>query len=64
MSSSEGGVKASPVETVESLTKEAEALKQKLEDERQKLNDVTCMSFPFACFQVLIFFPLFSGNCC
>lgn len=34
--------KASPIETVESLMKEAEALKLKLEDERQKLNDVTC----------------------
>lgn len=30
-----------PVETIESLTKEAETLKRKLEDERQKLNDVT-----------------------
>ncbi|KAJ8925660.1 hypothetical protein NQ315_009505 [Exocentrus adspersus] len=30
-----------PVETIESLTKEAEALKKKLEDERQKLNDIT-----------------------
>lgn len=28
-------------ETVELLTKEADALKQKLEEERQKLNDVT-----------------------
>lgn len=34
--------KVSPVETIESLTKEAELLKQRLEDERQKLNDVTC----------------------
>lgn len=34
--------KLSPVETIESLMKEAEALKLKLEDERQKLNDVTC----------------------
>uniref|UniRef100_A0A1Y1KBM5 Uncharacterized protein n=1 Tax=Photinus pyralis TaxID=7054 RepID=A0A1Y1KBM5_PHOPY len=34
-------VKISPVETIESLTKEAEHLKIKLEDERQKLNDVT-----------------------
>lgn len=40
--SSEGGVKvAPPVETVESLMKETESLKLKLEDERQKLNDVT-----------------------
>lgn len=33
-----------PAETIESLSKEAEALKKKLEDERQKLNDVTCES--------------------
>lgn len=32
----------SPGDTVESLLKEAEALKVKLEDERLKLNDVTC----------------------
>lgn len=33
---------------VGSLVKEAEALKAKLEEERQKLNDVTCkmMGFP------------------
>lgn len=30
-----------PVETLESLTREAEVLKRKLEDERQKLNDIT-----------------------
>ncbi|CAH0724095.1 unnamed protein product, partial [Brenthis ino] len=34
-------VSASPEETLESLLREAEALKQKLEEERQKLNDVT-----------------------
>ncbi|XP_075981702.1 guanine nucleotide-binding protein subunit beta-5 [Anticarsia gemmatalis] len=34
-------VAASPEETLESLLREAEALKQKLEEERQKLNDVT-----------------------
>lgn len=34
--------KEGPSETIESLTKEAEILKKKLEDERQKLNDVTC----------------------
>lgn len=34
-------VTASPEETLESLLREAEALKQKLEEERQKLNDVT-----------------------
>lgn len=34
--------KVSPVESIESLMKEAEALKLKLEDERKKLNDVTC----------------------
>lgn len=33
----------SPGDTVESLLKEAEALKVKLEDERLKLNDVTCI---------------------
>jgi hypothetical protein len=31
-----------PVENIEALTKEAEALKAKLEEERQKLNDVAC----------------------
>lgn len=41
--SREVSVKVSPVETIESLTKEAEHLKIRLEDERQKLNDVTCM---------------------
>lgn len=39
---SEGGVKVASVETVESLTKEVETLKQRLEEERQKLSDVTC----------------------
>lgn len=34
-------VAASPEETLESLLREAEALKQKLEEERQKLNDVS-----------------------
>ncbi|VVC99677.1 unnamed protein product, partial [Leptidea sinapis] len=37
-------VSASPEETLESLLREAEALKQKLEEERQKLNDVTLCS--------------------
>ncbi|XP_023936570.1 guanine nucleotide-binding protein subunit beta-5 [Bicyclus anynana] len=37
-------VVASPEETLESLLREAEALKQKLEEERQKLNDVTLIS--------------------
>ncbi|GBP67670.1 Guanine nucleotide-binding protein subunit beta-5 [Eumeta japonica] len=37
-------VAASPEETLESLLREAEALKQKLEEERQKLNDVTLAS--------------------
>nr|CAI5849765.1 unnamed protein product [Callosobruchus analis] len=37
----ENDSKDCPVETIESLTKEADALKKKLEDERQKLNDVT-----------------------
>jgi hypothetical protein len=32
----------SPGETIEVLTKEAETLKAKLEEERQKLNDVAC----------------------
>jgi hypothetical protein len=32
--------------TVSSLMKEAETLKQRLEEERQKLNDVTCKNFP------------------
>lgn len=30
------------VESIETLTKETNVLKAKLEDERQKLNDVTC----------------------
>lgn len=33
------------VESIEALTKEANELKTKLEDERQKLNDVTCKLF-------------------
>ncbi|KAG5899555.1 hypothetical protein JTB14_008239 [Gonioctena quinquepunctata] len=37
----ENECKEGPSETIESLTKEAETLKKKLEDERQKLNDVT-----------------------
>ena len=32
----------SPGESLEALTKEAESLKIKLEEERQKLNDVAC----------------------
>lgn len=32
----------SPKETIESLTKEVETLKARLEEERQKLNDVSC----------------------
>lgn len=35
---------------VASLMKEAENLKQKLEEERQKLNDVTCKIFFRCCF--------------
>lgn len=38
----ESDSKEGPANTVESLQKEAELLKKKLEDERQKLNDVTC----------------------
>lgn len=30
------------VESIDTLSKEATVLKAKLEDERQKLNDVTC----------------------
>ncbi|CAH2217800.1 jg26334, partial [Pararge aegeria aegeria] len=37
-------VAASPEETLEALLREAEALKQRLEEERQKLNDVTLSS--------------------
>lgn len=33
--------KEGPTETLESLIKEAETLKKRLDDERQKLNDVT-----------------------
>lgn len=36
------GDKESTPETIESLRKESETLKKRLEDERQKLNDVTC----------------------
>ncbi|KAL0278420.1 UNVERIFIED_CONTAM: hypothetical protein PYX00_000247 [Menopon gallinae] len=39
--SSDGGLKVAPANTIESLTREAELLKAKLEEERQKLNDVT-----------------------
>ena len=35
-------VEALEQESIESLMKEAETLKQKLEEERQKLNDVPC----------------------
>lgn len=35
-------VAPSPEETLESLLREVEALKQKLEEERQKLNDASC----------------------
>lgn len=48
----EGGVTVASTEadTVESLTKEVETLKQRLEEERQKLNDVTCTYlFEIAC---------------
>ncbi|RXG68582.1 Guanine nucleotide-binding protein subunit beta-2 [Armadillidium vulgare] len=38
--SSEGGLKADQSEDLETLQKESEGLKQKLEEERQKLNDV------------------------
>lgn len=31
------------VETIELLSREADCLKHKLEEERKKLNDVTCM---------------------
>lgn len=47
----------SPGDTVESLLKEAEALKVKLEDERLKLNDVTCI-YLFYLQLVLYFFVL------
>ena len=40
---SDGELKVhSPGESIEALTKEAEALKARLEEERQKLNDVAC----------------------
>jgi predicted phage tail protein len=32
----------SPAENIEALSKEAEGLKAKLEEERQKLNDIAC----------------------
>lgn len=38
-----GEIKAQcPAESIEALSKEAETLKAKLEEERQKLNDVAC----------------------
>ncbi|XP_063225187.1 guanine nucleotide-binding protein subunit beta-5a isoform X1 [Bacillus rossius redtenbacheri] len=40
----DGDQKAAPTDTVESLSKEAETLKAKLEEERQKLNDVALSS--------------------
>lgn len=39
---SETSVMNNTTERIASLTKEADSLKQKLEEERQKLNDVTC----------------------
>jgi guanine nucleotide-binding protein subunit beta-5 len=40
---SDGDLKVhNPGESIEALTKEAEALKAKLEEERRKLNDVAC----------------------
>lgn len=52
-------VAASPEETLESLLREVEALKQKLEEERQKLNDVTrTLSLHF----LIIFFQLVFDN--
>lgn len=41
----ESDSKESTVETIESLLKESETLKKRLEDERQKLNDVNCKFF-------------------
>lgn len=35
-------VAATPEETLETLQREVEALKQRLDEERQKLNDVSC----------------------
>ena len=44
---SDGELKVhSPGESLEALSKEAEALKIKLEEERQKLNDVACKKLP------------------
>ena len=39
---SEGGLKVDQPENLEQLQKEAEALKSRLEEERQKLNDIPC----------------------
>lgn len=54
--------KATSSETVESLQKEAEVLKKRLEEERQKLNDVSCMINVFG-FILLFKLLCFSGSC-
>lgn len=49
-----------PAESIEALAKEAEALKTKLEEERQKLNDVACkhqlyfLSISLTCTTILL----------
>lgn len=48
---SDGGLKIeNPGETVDSLNKEVETLKSRLEEERKKLNDVACKIFRIAYF--------------
>lgn len=47
--------KPSTSESIETLQKEAEVLKKRLEEERQKLNDVTCKCAPFP-------YPLYAKN--
>lgn len=60
-------VAASPEETLESLLREAEALKQKLEEERQKLNDVSrewCFQLLFVVYRCVVNSPLQAWTLC
>jgi len=60
---SDGELKVhSPGESIEALTKEAEALKAKLEEERQKLNDVACKKDKTLHFGSKVYIALKSGE--
>lgn len=58
---SDGGLKVdNPGETVDSLNKEVETLKTRLEEERKKLNDVACKPFCILCFSLLTSHNIFN----